>query len=56
MKKIMRFKYFNELAPSPDHLTFNTIDKYNAGKQLHKCSYDIKFKILGQKSNHCVNQ
>ncbi len=44
----------NALAPPPDlyvilYFIKLTVDKHYAGKQLHKCSYALKFKILGQK-------
>ncbi len=33
------------------HLTCHTVD--DAGQQLYKCSYALKFKILGQKNPLC---
>ncbi len=48
------FSAVNALAPPPDlhvilHFIQLTVDKYDAEQRRHKCSYALKFKILGQK-------
>ncbi len=51
----MQLKYFNALAPPPDlyivlHFRQLSFDKYDAGQQLHKCSYALQVKLLGTKN------